>query len=1565
MGTQTNTVDVEIQNAQEAAEKAMQVMQRLEAEALEAEAVAAAAMADRSPDTTTQEMQLLEEMAAYAMAERKARLHTAQNEVVTAREKLAELLRIAHEREERQRREEEKEREQERDMLEKRKREEEMRREQERKARLHTAQNEVVTERERLTEQLRIADERESKMANEEMRREQERDEGGANTQEIATGTTIEPSSVEGINFKDLNFKIKCESVMSAINKDIFFRDYGGDNENIVTICFTYNHNLPVDININKFTLNFTTNNLFEGSILIVGGGGAGGYNIGGGGGGEVIYIDNITFKGNTDYNIVVGKGGTNGGRIGEHNYYTGDSGYNSGLNDILAKGGGGGGSYIYDTVYNLLSEGNSPTFASHDGKGLNGGSGGGGCGFQYNKDYKQTKVRGEKTSLHNPLAGFDNYYSFGSNGGIGIGYESITSHWGVLVRGGGGGGAGENGEDSGTDGNILNGKGGNGKAIEDIRINTGDFMFCPILNIQGIKCEDADVPDFVTGGTKKVMRSKMNSDNKYYYWGGGGGAGAFNAKGGNGGIGGGGGGGTYDINSSTTNPADAVSAGIHNTVLYFNADSTDSTDSLHNGKVSIETITMDNDKLNISKGGDGINNTGGGGGGGGLASNGGKGGSGIVILLLNKIEKEIIEKEPENSLLNIETVLSEFENNKKEFGKNISKMYNYNIKEHREFYDYMDALYEDELLIKNIPHDTIKNELENHRVDFTLLKYNYNKDIYNTKFHHYLKIIFDLKINYDSFLLYSKKRNENIFIPTDSLYDYQRLIIIIIDIIEDIMILIRNNKDYHELINNIDILQFDLLGRSRITYNGDNVSDYYTYREHNNTKIMTFYISDNNIFTVNNNIVQTESEGDDKIITAAHLENYGIDNIELKKLLQYNTVKECYTNYLLDKNDMNLFIKMYLYSLLKIKKHNFIKNILTIYIYIGIVHILQNFYKECEEFLLGDVVSNYTIDNELSLCSNKLYQNLQSFNLVVSKMKSLLGYTFISEYINDYKINIARVVDANCPLTTLELYPFDSEIIISMLYKKTETNHSTEAITIDSKVDAMKSKDYYKKDLKNSFLIEIEKNRYSINDIKFIKKNNRNIVELIIDDRYSKICKNKEQIQIKDIYIQAKDSTHINEIYDSDVKILDTYNKKIQTQKKDLDNINDMYGKYKHYFEILKYKNNIYYFLLFLILAIVIILNIANINSYMKTIVYLISLTILAILIIYNYFTKVNLKTIEKYENTDDNDIFRDYYKISRAEVTECTASGEASGEAYLITIKLSDEDSSKLKIRKFKNDDKNTDDYLNNLIKKDLRIYYIAPPDSGGSEDEFTTCIDVMGVPQYVLKNINDIVIDDSDIHYYYIKNIQFLHNKEISIPGELQNVGLVKNDETLIQKLIIDINNYETITTAHRNSLCNDLTNPDTERKEITEKKLIYVYTVRNDLLRYINNKFINVNKIIESIELENANNLSNKVHKSLTNEKKNLLHYQKDYDNKKLKNINVNNLYKHEILYQTAFINFILLFSMIVVLLLLLLNMFPSKIIYIMIIGFILISVNIYNYILNSLYSTRRDANKKYW
>jgi len=224
------------------------------------------------------------------------------------------------------------------------------------------------------------------------------------------------------------------------------------------------------------------------------------------------------------------------------------------------------------------------------------------------------------------------------------------------------------------------------------------------------------------------------------------------------------------------------------------------------------------------------------------------------------------------------------------------------------------------------------------------------------------------------------------------------------------------------------------------------------------------------------------------------------------------------------------------------------------------------------------------------------------------------------------------------------------------------------------------------------------------------------------------------------------------------------------------------------------------------------------------------------------------------------------------------------------------------------------------------------------------------------------------DTDPYYYKINNITIDDNLIIEV-GD--SVVLVKNDENIIYKLLNNIDLYRTLNGTDLETICWNIAIADgadwesDNTKNIKMKRTLIVSTIRNDLLKYINNKFINIEKIIYSINLERANNLSNKVHKSLSKEKKNLQEYQKNYEKKTIKNMNVNNLYKHEILFQTTFINFILYLSIIIIFLLLLFNMFPSKIILILILGFILIVICIYDYVLNSAYATRKDASKKYW
>ena len=66
----------------------------------------------------------------------------------------------------------------------------------------------------------------------------------------------------------------------------------------------------------------------------------------------------------------------------------------------------------------------------------------------------------------------------------------------------------------------------------------------------------------------------------------------------------------------------------------------------------------------------------------------------------------------------------------------------------------------------------------------------------------------------------YIQNKNTEKFDLNKNLFDYHRLIFIIIDIIENIIILIRNDKNYYEFINDIDILNLVLLNDKRDSYN-------------------------------------------------------------------------------------------------------------------------------------------------------------------------------------------------------------------------------------------------------------------------------------------------------------------------------------------------------------------------------------------------------------------------------------------------------------------------------------------------------------------------------------------------------------------------------------------------------------------------------------------------------------------------------------------------------------------------------------------------------------------------
>ena len=159
------------------------------------------------------------------------------------------------------------------------------------------------------------------------------------------------------------------------------------------------------------------------------------------------------------------------GGEGGTEEYEAGESGYNSGISSILAIGGGGGASHIYNKPQLLAKhEKNKIKYGGQNAKGLNGGSGGGSCCLQY-----ENEKEGYSKGLSKELDKTYDYYSFGFNGGISYNIPNDTNNTDILLlRGGGGGGAKEDGENNYSIINNNYGKGGDGISIEDIDINMG-----------------------------------------------------------------------------------------------------------------------------------------------------------------------------------------------------------------------------------------------------------------------------------------------------------------------------------------------------------------------------------------------------------------------------------------------------------------------------------------------------------------------------------------------------------------------------------------------------------------------------------------------------------------------------------------------------------------------------------------------------------------------------------------------------------------------------------------------------------------------------------------------------------------------------------------------------------------------------------------------------------------------------------------------------------------------------------------------------------------------------------
>jgi hypothetical protein len=559
--------------------------------------------------------------------------------------------------------------------------------------------------------------------------------------------------------------------------------------------------------------------------------------------------------------------------------------------------------------------------------------------------------------------------------------------------------------------------------------------------------------------------------------------------------------------------------------------------------------------------------------------------------------------------------------------------------------------------------------------------------------------------------------------------------------------------------------------------------------------------------------------------------------------------------------------------------------------------------------------------------------------------MKSLIGYNFIDEYIENYKINNLSVKEIYKPKIDLELNEYDTQkllltIQISLFYEEDEGENKLELNTFNFNSE---NKDYYKK-ITQSFAIEIDDNRYNITNYKY--DNNKIIIS--IDDKYNKLSKSKNSI-IKDVLLVPKDYTHINEIYETDKNIITKYDLGIREQQKELENIDKKFNTYNVTIDKIETKKSVLYLIIVIVSIYIISINLLKTNDKIKSISYVLLLILFIIILIYNYST--NLSYSRKIEEFSDytNKNFTDFIKYYRIKINSENVSSVSEDEIVNITMTLNDIDKEKLKIRKYKNGESKGETDIENLIKSNFLLYY--------DKD----IIQILGIE-----------IDDSDIYYYRITKLSFTYSKDIA---NTLYIYILRNDKSIIKKLL-STDNYVTYNTDTLNNKCSD-TGTNALLKDISDildqtdidvikmERLSMMTQIRNDVMSYINNKFIYIHKIIDTIELEKSLLIGNNIEQNMENEKRKLSNHANEYINKINKNKNVNNLYKHNIYYESNFMNFITIFSIILLLSLLIFNIFPSKIIFIMIIATILIVINLFMFILRTRIYRRNNASQKYW
>lgn len=271
-----------------------------------------------------------------------------------------------------------------------------------------------------------------------------------------------------------------------------------------------------------------------------------------------------------------------------------------------------------------------------------------------------------------------------------------------------------------------------------------------------------------------------------------------------------------------------------------------------------------------------------------------------------------------------------------------------------------------------------------------------------------------------------------------------------------------------------------------------------------------------------------------------------------------------------------------------------------------------------------------------------------------------------------------------------------------------------------------------------------------------------------------------------------------------------------------------------------------------------------------------------------------------------------------------------------------------------------------------------------------------------KYELEKINDIYINykkqfnllniKSNIYYFIIVIISilvivlFIFNVNNEIKSILLIIGIVilvilyiynyftTFSKDVIEKFNTDGNNnnkYENIdykclyNKFTKNNNDNGCSKDDTVSENTCETRLKLIYIIRNNLFNNINKRWIDINYYIDNIDkkyiYDRWIDMGNVINKEELAYKK----YNEFYNLKKKKNNNINNIYINKIFFQSNFINMILLLYLIIFILLLLINLFPDNIRIILFLGIILLTINIYIYVIKVKQPTRNNIIYKYW